>query len=99
MVLFLKTTKKEKLERIDVKKSQILTFSGVLFIPKTLQADSQLVNSSFIKISVAGKNYRYISCNINSYCLDREAEEVPVHAGTEITVSYPTKLFIAKEIK
>jgi hypothetical protein len=100
MVLLLKELpkKKEQLVRIDIVKSHVVDFSGVLFLPKTLQADHELVNSSFIKINIAGKNYRYVQCQ-NSYCLVGTAREVSVSAGDKVEVSFPTKLFFAKEVE
>lgn len=100
MVILLKELpkKKEQIKRIDVKKSHIIDFSGTLFLPKTLQADAELVNSNFIIISISGKNYRYEQKLFN-YQLNGEAKELPVSPGDKIVTSFPTRLFFAKELK
>lgn len=100
MVILLKELpkKKEQIKRIDVKKSHTIDFSGKLFLPKTLQADAELVNSNFIFVSLNGKKFTYKQ-DVFNYKLEGDAEELPVYAGDKIIVSFPTKLFFAQEIQ
>lgn len=99
MIFLLKEVqKKEQVERIDIVKFHVLDFSGTMFLPKTIQADEQLVNSGFIVISVPSKKYQYVKCP-NGYCLVGNVREVPVSVGDKVEVSFPTKLFFAKELK
>lgn len=89
--------KKEKIERIDIVKSHVLEFSGTLFLPKTLQVYASDVNSSFIEIRIQRKKYTYITCS-NGFCLSGVSREVSVNGGNKITVSFPVKLFFAREV-
>lgn len=102
LFLLLKTVQKEegktKLIRRDLQSSEVIDFSGTLFLPKTIQYKQDVVNRNFEKIVVAGKTYQYVTC-YNGYCLVGEAREVPVVKGDLVSVSIPAKLFFSKELE
>lgn len=88
----------EKLERLDINRSEVIDFNGKLFLPLTIPFGETEVNTNVVMISIAGKNYRYDRKYRNEFYLDGESREVPVVRGDKVTVSKPMRLFFAREM-
>jgi hypothetical protein len=118
MLLFLKQFQKEKkykLVRLDVEYSEVIDFTGKLYVPKTIQYGDTPVKGKglgIVEISIAGNFYTYFQRdpNYNIYYLDEKITEteIEVDKGTKIVTYFedsnlkypmPIKFFLEKEIK
>jgi len=101
MVLLLKEVKKkEKLVILTVEKSQLIDFSGSVFLPVTIPTGEQKVKPKELELSIAGKVYRYREGLNGFYLIEpTEAFEVPIKSGDEIRITGTdsVKLFFERE--
>lgn len=99
LVLLLREVKgKSQLLVLTIEKSQLIDFTGVVFLPKNLPSSEGEVKHKQLELSIAGKIYRY-KPKYNEFYLEGEAQELPVKNGDRITITGTdsVKLFFARE--
>jgi hypothetical protein len=100
LFFLLKTVKKsEKLVILTIEKSQLIDFSGSVFLPANIPVREGDVNAKELELSIAGKNYRYAQ-KLNEFYLEGTAEELEIEKGDEIRITGTdsVKLFFVRKM-
>lgn len=115
LLLILKTSQenlKFKIERLDVYYSEVIDFTGKLYLPKTLTYEAKPVNKKvrgILELRIAGKIYKYKQKLVNYgmvYELEEGPDEIWLKKGSRIETEFENSnlgktevvtLFVEKE--